>query len=1383
MPTDRWHRLDEIFTETLTQPASLRADFLARRCGDDESMRAELASLLAAEAQSGEFLSTPALDVFARQVSREGWRVQPGDRIAAYTVVERLGAGGMGEVWRARDERLGRDVAIKLLLPHPSDARERVSAFQHEAHAAGTLNHPNVLTVYDVGDRDGVPYLVTECLAGESLRARLGRGPLSLPAALDVTLQVARGLGAAHARGFVHRDLKPENIFLAADGRVKILDFGLATLHDSSPQASPPQEPSAAPMRSLVGGTAGYMAPEQVRGEVVDRRADIFALGTVLYEMLAGRQPFRGDSALATLDAVLSHEPQDLSDVNPAVPPALSRTVRQCLSKSPDDRFATVGDLASALESVMRARLPPPSVRALLRRPSVMVPVLAVMLAVVAGGWRWRVDVSRARWARTIAAPEAQRLLNHGDYAEAFLLVRQALAVVPDDPNVKQLWLDASIPAYVTTAPPGADVAIARYGTRAPVWLPLGQTPLDGVRMPRGQVRVRISKAGFQPIEGSSSVPGQRYRMDPLNAVPPGMVRVSGGRDPLRFGSVGNLDDYWIDRFEVTNRQFKAFVDQGGYRRSDYWREPFIEASRSVPWHEAIERFRDTTGQPGPATWVSGTYPAGQEDFPVGGVSWYEAAAYAAFAGKSLPTMYHWYRAAALGRFADILTTSNFSGKGPAPVGSYDGIGPFGTYDMAGNVKEWCSNETDGGRFLLGGAWNEPRYMFADYDARGPFERAPGYGFRLAEYDKPLPPSVTAHVQIEGLSHDLQERTPVADNIFAVYARQFAYDRTPLHAVVESTEQSETWLRHIVVVDAAYGGERMRVHLFLPKKGSPPYQAVVFFPGADAFHLRSSREMALSWGNSIIASGRAFVYPVYKGTYERALPDEIGANAERELRVAWSRDLGRAIDYLETRPDIDSARVAFYGVSSGADAGVILSALEPRLKTSVLQSVGVWDALVPEMDTLNYAPRVRAANADTERTVRLRDSLRDGATSAVRPARHSSRAEAAQGIRDRTCAADGRRGRGDSPVARPLSWRGRPPGARIGPSATACREPLNTRNARADNVQVVAARLRYQSTVRSQTFLERHDRLVAQDFLREPKVGQRIAHISSARPGVLGLDVCANQPPHRLEERVERDAGAGGHVDDAAAGTGGLTGAQHAVDDVGDVREVAALLAIAVDRWRPVLEERHGEQRNDAGVGRRRILPRTEDVEVPDRDGLEPVERREHLQVLLPHHLLQRIGRERTGRHVLVLRRRHGVAVGRRRTGKDDAANAGVARGDEDVQRRVDVGAVRCDRIRDRAWHGRKRRLVQHEVGTGDRLAREIEVGQIALEKLHAGHMIEIASLARDQRVGHPHVVAAPDKFFREMRADESSAARDKVLSHVSLGVPPLMKKRRRSGP
>ena len=193
MPTDRWQRLEHLFIEVAAQPASLQEDFLARTCGSDVDLREEVRSLLSAMEESPGFLSAPALEVFARQIVREGWSVQPGDRIGSYTVERRLGAGGMGEVWRARDERLARDVAIKLLLPHPSNV-ERGSAFQQEARAAGTLNHTNVLTVYDVGEYGGAPYLVTECLEGESLRARLGTAALSIDAALDVALQVARGL-------------------------------------------------------------------------------------------------------------------------------------------------------------------------------------------------------------------------------------------------------------------------------------------------------------------------------------------------------------------------------------------------------------------------------------------------------------------------------------------------------------------------------------------------------------------------------------------------------------------------------------------------------------------------------------------------------------------------------------------------------------------------------------------------------------------------------------------------------------------------------------------------------------------------------------------------------------------------------------------------------------------------------------------------------------------------------------------------------------------------------------------------------------------------------------------------------------------------------------
>jgi eukaryotic-like serine/threonine-protein kinase len=961
MPTDRWARVERLFLEAAEQPAGQRAGFLARTCGDDVSLRDEIESLLTAAERSGEFLAQPALEVFARQVAREGWSFRPGDRVASYIVERRLGAGGMGEVWRARDERLGRDVAIKLLLPHPSNAAERVRAFQNEARAAGTLNHGNVLTVYGVGDHEGAPYLVTECLEGEPLRARLGAGALSVDAALDIALQVARGLRAAHARGIVHRDLKPENIFLSKDGRVKILDFGLATLHDPAPAAAPSQEPAVATTPPLNAGTAGYMAPEQVRGEVVDGRADIFALGAVLYEMLAGRHPFREDGTPGTLNALSTLQPPELPHLGRGVPPALSKIVRRCLAQSRDQRFARIDDLASALDAVVRSRNLPlaPGLLTLLRRPVVLVPVVLVIFAALGGSWRSWVVRSRAHWARTIATPEVQRLLSHGDYTEAFLLARRALEVLPDDPQLRQLWLDVSIPAAVSTAPEGADVAIAPYRTPGAGWLPLGPTPLSGVRIPRTLFRVRIIKAGFQPIEGTGA-PGamQRYRLDPVDSVPPGMVHVVGGRDSVRFGKVGELDDFWIDRFEVSNRQFKVFVDQGGYSRREYWQEPFVEGGRAVPWEEAVARFRDATGRSGPATWKDATYPAGEADFPVGGVSWYEAAAYASFAGKSLPTIYHWYRAAALGRFADILTVSNFGGRGPAAVGSYHGVGAFGTYDMAGNVKEWCSNGTDRRRFLLGGAWNEPRYMFGDSDAKGPFERAPSYGFRLAKYLRPLPPVVTAAVPIETLGGAARRRMPVAEGTFAVYRRQYAYDRTSLNAVVEATEETGIWVKHRVSFDAAYGGERMQAFLFLPKNGSPPYQTVIFFPGADAFLLRSSRDLSAAGGDSIIRSGRAFVYPVYKGTYERRMSDALGPVAERELRTAWSRDLGRTIDYLETRPDIDRARLAFYGVSAGADAGVILTALEPRLRASVLQGTGLGRVAAPEIDLVNYAPRV-----------------------------------------------------------------------------------------------------------------------------------------------------------------------------------------------------------------------------------------------------------------------------------------------------------------------------------------------------------------------------------------------------------------------------------------
>jgi Tol biopolymer transport system component len=276
-----------------------------------------------------------------------------GDRLGPYEIVAPLGAGGMGEVYRARDTRLGREVAVKVLPASFAAEAERLRRFEQEARAAAALNHPNILVVHDVGTHEGAPYLVTELLEGETLRRRLGAGPLPVRKAVDFAAQIARGLAAAHERGIVHRDLKPENVFLTKGGAAKILDFGLAKLReaglDDHPAAGSITPTETGP--GMVLGTAGYMAPEQVRGQGGDQRSDIFALGVVLYEMVTGKQAFIRDTAAETMTAILKEEPPEPSSLDPAVPPALSRAIAQCLEKDPAERFQSAQDVALALES------------------------------------------------------------------------------------------------------------------------------------------------------------------------------------------------------------------------------------------------------------------------------------------------------------------------------------------------------------------------------------------------------------------------------------------------------------------------------------------------------------------------------------------------------------------------------------------------------------------------------------------------------------------------------------------------------------------------------------------------------------------------------------------------------------------------------------------------------------------------------------------------------------------------------------------------------------------------------------------------------------------------------------------------------------------------
>ena len=327
--------------------------------------------------------------------------LSPGDKLGPYEVVARIGAGGMGEVWRARDTRLGRDVAIKILTRTGSSDADRIRRFEVEMKAVGRLNHPNVLAVFDVGSHDGVPYLVSELLEGETLRDRLDRGPLAVKVVATTAVEIAQGLAAAHATGVIHRDLKPENVFLTRDGRVKLLDFGLAKLVESqAPVTFEGLEEAETAARltvsGIVVGTVRYMSPEQIRGAPVDHRSDIFAFGALLFEMLTGQMAFRRPSAIESLSATLAEDPLSrLQDPSP-IPEELEPILKRCLDKNPDDRFQSAADLAFQLreygESFTRAssarRRPVPGARVRLVRAGVAA-VLA-LAALGAAGLAWR---------------------------------------------------------------------------------------------------------------------------------------------------------------------------------------------------------------------------------------------------------------------------------------------------------------------------------------------------------------------------------------------------------------------------------------------------------------------------------------------------------------------------------------------------------------------------------------------------------------------------------------------------------------------------------------------------------------------------------------------------------------------------------------------------------------------------------------------------------------------------------------------------------------------------------------------------------------------------------------------------------------------------------
>jgi tRNA A-37 threonylcarbamoyl transferase component Bud32/dienelactone hydrolase len=883
-----------------------------------------------------------------------------------YEIERELGRGGMATVYLARDLKHHRHVAIKVIRPDLAAALG-AERFLREIEIVAGLRHPHILPLYDSGDAQGHLYYVMPFAEGETLRARLEREKqLPVADALRIVREVADALAYAHEHSVVHRDIKPENILLEASHAV-VADFGIARAVGEV----------GGDRLTSIGvslGTPTYMSPEQATGEEVDARSDLYSLACVLFELLAGQPPYTG----STVQSVISqHVTADVPDVSRhrEVDERIRRALQRALAKSPAERFQNASEFAAAF-SEPAAPVVRRSARRRLVGAGVSLAALAALVAVFA-------QPTRVLWARARIIPAIQAHVASGDWEAAHRLAIRADALVPNDSAVAALRDVFAGAIRIEGQPAGARVYRRTYASSDDAWELIGTAPIEAVVLPRRPVisEFRFEADGYETafdIGAPNSQAGDaavlmRYALQRAGTVPAGMVLVTGGTVATGIARLdpaarADIADFFLDRLEVTNREYQQFVDSGGYQRRELWTHPLVENGQSLTWEAAGARFVDRTGRPGPSTWEGGRHPRDQAEHPVAGVSWYEAAAYAAFRGKRLPNVFEWARAARFAAAGAIIPASNISlvRDGSAPVGSFPGIGGAGAMDLAGNVREWVFNESivRGGRYVLGGGWDDPSYTFFEAAIHTPFDRSRANGIRLARSVDTAATADSANRPVEPLFRDYSKERPVSDEVFRIYRRQFSYDALPLDARVDRSDTTDRWIRQRVSYASADGMERIPALLFLPRKGAPPFQTAVFFPGSNVLSVRSSEQAGTGYFDFLVENGRAVIYPIYRGTYERddgtRVSDPDSSNAYRQRAIRWQKEVSRTVDYLASRSDVDTAKLAFLGISWGGRFGGIVLAIEPRFKAAVLNVAGLnFRDAPPEVDDLNYLPHVR----------------------------------------------------------------------------------------------------------------------------------------------------------------------------------------------------------------------------------------------------------------------------------------------------------------------------------------------------------------------------------------------------------------------------------------
>ena len=1030
MSPDKWQEISRIFNSVLEHDSVKRKKILAEACEGDEQLENEIELLIAAHEGNDSFIDSPEIGLVQDFPASH---LEKGNKIGPFEVEGLIGKGGMGEVYLASDPRLNRHVAIKILPPVTARNPQANERLLREAQAAASLEHPNICTIHEIGEVDGRSFIVMQYVEGETLSGLLAQGPIGVRRVLKIVSQIAEAIQEAHEHGIIHRDIKPANIVVSANDQVKVLDFGLAKRFFSD--GANDEDGSLLSVLSnsgMVLGTASYMSPEQSRGLDIDSRTDLWSLGIVLYEMTLGKRPFEGDSLADKFVAILNDEPKFPEGFN-----AELRAIILCLlEKDREIRYQSAEELLNDLKelrkeiefekqlethisvdsesSILNAKFlnsgeesSEKSLRIVVEKPKTIwqkigwtqIALSTLLLALVGfGGWYLR-NQSNTNWARENIKNVASLSAQEKNF-EAYDLALAIRDYVPGDKELEQIMPAISDRLSVDSKPGGSRVYLTRFlpdeKGEFPERIFIGETPVKDVEIARGHYILEVEKAGFAPFERTIS--GTIPRIDgkfidsPPVEISAVLVEEDDARKQMVFVPSGEyslvnwsrpmqekvaLDDFYIDKFEVSNQDFKEFIDKGGYLTKSFWTYPFIKGGKEIPLTEAVQHFKDKTGLPAPRGWSNQRFPDGEGDLPVTGITWYEAAAYAAFRGKQLPTVFQWekaarngvsdprYNAMPWGLIKQGETTdfrANFGSGKSVPVRSLEfGMSPFGALNMAGNVSEWLLNRSEDNYVTGGGAWNDLPYAFGDYGEYPGFYSSDKLGFRCVL-------NVSDSVQDQGAwdlpAVEIPSYKASTESQYKTWLVHYEYDKKPLNAKIVNRKETENWIRERITFEGENGGEAI-AYLYIPKRYKRPLQVVHYLPPGDVVAgLRSVPDSVEMFLTPVLKSGRAVFTVVLKGYDERPfakeyVPPERNTIQFRKQAVNWMTDLRRGLDYLETREEVDFKKLTFLGISNGANLGILTLGIEKRYTGAVLVGAGVdkeWKSWIPEANFINFAP-------------------------------------------------------------------------------------------------------------------------------------------------------------------------------------------------------------------------------------------------------------------------------------------------------------------------------------------------------------------------------------------------------------------------------------------